>query len=221
MADGTISITAGSGETVDVTDISVSGSTVSRQRVVIAGNADAAGLLELPDHDAADSGPPLKIGGKAQRNSPTAVAASDRVNAWFTREGQLGVVATQEGHAIYSNDATSGGRIVPLTAFSTSALNNTSTAAVAAQASLRCYVMSAVFSLSAWTSGGYATLRDDATDIFPFSTTSPLSVAGMGSVFAIASPGTYLCRTTVNTALNIYYSGNATLKWHVAYYMAP
>ena len=34
-------------------------------------------------HDAADSGNPVKIGGKAASSAPTAVTAADRVNAYF------------------------------------------------------------------------------------------------------------------------------------------
>ena len=221
MADGTIAITAGSGETVDVTDISVGGSTVARQRMVIAGNADAAGLLELPDHDAADSGPPLKIGGRAQRSVPTAVsAAADRVNAWFTREGQLGVVATVEAGTVYSNDATNGGRIATASICNAVALNNSATAVVGAQASLRTYVTSVVFLCSAFTGAGYVTLRNDATDIFPVSMGVVLAL-NLGSYPHVAAPGTFLCRTTANTALNIFCSGNATIKYAISYFVAP
>lgn len=44
---------------------------------------DAEGVA----HDAADSGNPKKIGGKASTTAPTAVSANDRVNAWFTLQG--------------------------------------------------------------------------------------------------------------------------------------
>lgn len=40
-------------------------------------------------HDAADSGNPLKVGGKAETTTPTAVADADRVNAWFDEYGRL------------------------------------------------------------------------------------------------------------------------------------
>lgn len=40
-------------------------------------------------HDAADSGNPLKIGGKARTTTPTAVAANDRVDAFFDEYGRL------------------------------------------------------------------------------------------------------------------------------------
>lgn len=40
-------------------------------------------------HDAADSGSPVKIGGKASATAPAAVTANDRVNASFSLEGRL------------------------------------------------------------------------------------------------------------------------------------
>lgn len=40
-------------------------------------------------HDAADSGNPLKIGGKARTSRPAAVAASDRVDAWLDQYGAV------------------------------------------------------------------------------------------------------------------------------------
>jgi len=39
-------------------------------------------------HDAADSGNPVKIGGKARTANPTAVAANDRVDGWFDVVGR-------------------------------------------------------------------------------------------------------------------------------------
>ncbi len=40
-------------------------------------------------HDAADSGGPIKIGGKAATAEPTAVSAADRVDAYFDANGKL------------------------------------------------------------------------------------------------------------------------------------
>lgn len=40
-------------------------------------------------HDAADSGNPISVGGRASTNAPTAVAVSDRVRAWFDLNGRL------------------------------------------------------------------------------------------------------------------------------------
>lgn len=48
-------------------------------------------------HDAVDTGAPLKIGGKANGGTPTAVADGDRVDAWWTSHGALAVAATSYG----------------------------------------------------------------------------------------------------------------------------
>ncbi len=53
-------------------------------RVSTAGNPLVAGDV---DHDAADAGNPVKIGGKATAGVPTAVTANDRVNAYFDTNG--------------------------------------------------------------------------------------------------------------------------------------
>lgn len=42
-------------------------------------------------HDAADSGNPVKIGGKAASSTPSAVASNDRVNAYWDQNGRLAV----------------------------------------------------------------------------------------------------------------------------------
>lgn len=43
-------------------------------------------------HDAVDSGNPVKVGGKASSSAPTAVAAADRVDAYFDLNGRLVVL---------------------------------------------------------------------------------------------------------------------------------
>lgn len=43
-------------------------------------------------HDAADSGNPIKVGGKAETTLPTAVADGDRVDALFNEYGELAVL---------------------------------------------------------------------------------------------------------------------------------
>lgn len=40
------------------------------------------------EHDGADEGAPLKIGGRAAASAPSAVSAGDRVNAYFDTEGR-------------------------------------------------------------------------------------------------------------------------------------
>lgn len=67
-------------------------------------------------HDAADSGNPVKIGGKAISGSPATVAANDRVNAWFNLLGAQKVVLTDDnGSTVLAStpaDGTSNGLAV-------------------------------------------------------------------------------------------------------------
>jgi hypothetical protein len=56
-----------------------------RLHVVSAAEAAAGDVA----HDAVDSGNPIKVGGKAASAAPTAVAAGDRVNAYFDTAGRL------------------------------------------------------------------------------------------------------------------------------------
>lgn len=55
-------------------------------------------------HDSADSAAPVKIGGKAHSATPTAVAADDRVNAYFDTTGYQHVKVTSSvtgiGHGV-------------------------------------------------------------------------------------------------------------------------
>lgn len=53
---------------------------------------NVAGVGGGTAHDAVDSGNPIKIGGAAATSLPTAVAAGDRVNAWFSLNGALNVI---------------------------------------------------------------------------------------------------------------------------------
>ena len=71
---------------------------------------NSAGLLISgdQDHDAADAGFPLKIGGYAKAAAPTNVSLDgDRVNAWFLLNGAQAVNLTAAG-ALIPGDATNG-----------------------------------------------------------------------------------------------------------------
>lgn len=60
------------------------------------------------DHDAADDGSPVKIGGYAKATAPASVSAdADRVNAWFLLNGAMATVLTAAG-ALIGGDATNG-----------------------------------------------------------------------------------------------------------------
>ena len=60
----------------------------SSARTITSGTIDVLGDTA---HDAVDSGDPVKIGGKAATSTPTAVAAGDRVNAYFDTNGRLAI----------------------------------------------------------------------------------------------------------------------------------
>lgn len=89
--------TAPSGTVIALDDVGG----VLYQRVKVSAGADgsaadvpgdgAAGLAVGGSlaHDAVESGNPLAIGGIARTANPTAVAALDRVRAWFTTLGKL------------------------------------------------------------------------------------------------------------------------------------
>lgn len=63
------------------------------------------------DHDSADDGSPVKIGGYAKAAAPSDVSAdADRVNAWFLRNGAMAVNITAAG-ALIPGDATNGLRV--------------------------------------------------------------------------------------------------------------
>jgi hypothetical protein len=111
MADN-ITISAGSGTTVSTEEVTtLNGGAVSAQHVqrVAAAIRTADGTaVDLPGDsangldvdvtrasisgdvadDAADSGSPLKTGGKARTAERTAVAANDRVDAWYDTAGR-------------------------------------------------------------------------------------------------------------------------------------
>lgn len=59
--------------------------------VALASNQSSIPTAGDIAHDAADSGNPLKIGGKAATSTPAAVADGDRVNAFFDERGRQAV----------------------------------------------------------------------------------------------------------------------------------
>jgi len=77
-----ISIKDGSGASVTVATLESGG--VHTTQHAASGNVA---------HDAADSGNPIKIGGKASSSAPTAVTAADRVDAYFDLNGRQFVTA--------------------------------------------------------------------------------------------------------------------------------
>ncbi len=209
----TVGITEGAGKLVATRTVDGA----HAQKVVIGGAEDGESLIHLPAHDAADAGAPFKIGGRASLALPSAVSADgDRVNARFTREGALAVVSVPVAGQVWVDGT---GLVTTAVSVGTSVLNNASAAVVNAQgAGLRAYVTAVTAFCAAFTGAGYVTLRDNATDVFPVAGLTAVNIGGPGF---IAPPGSYLCRTTANTALNLYFSGNGTVKWAVSYYVAP
>ena len=149
MADSTIAATPGVGLLLDSEKLAVGANPeVHRQRIEIAGAA-ATDIVSPVAHDAVDAGNSLKIGGKASRAVPTEVsAAGDRVDAFYSLNGQQGIIATVEhGFMYWSNAATTGGgRVQVLSA--TGSLTTTGTI-IPAFASRRARILSLVACSSA------------------------------------------------------------------------
>lgn len=72
----------------------------SRQMRTV-GNPAVAGDVA---HDAADSGNPIKVGGKAESTTPSAVADGDRVDGWFDLQGRQAVFGAYSKSAVLAAD---------------------------------------------------------------------------------------------------------------------
>jgi hypothetical protein len=120
MADADVQITAGTGTKIDTRTVGA-GTDEHRQVVVIGDPSTAAAVAPVTAadglsvnlgtnndvqgdvaHDSPDANNPVKVGGKALSAAPTAVAANDRVNAWFDLFGaqMMGVVPHSIGYTI-------------------------------------------------------------------------------------------------------------------------
>lgn len=152
-------------------------------------------------HDAPDAGNPLKIGGYASTNEPTAVAAADRVNAWFDTFGRL---VTVGGHANPETPVT-----VTATASGDTAVIGTPGAGVSLH----------IVKGSVHNAGGTAqTVRlqenGSATDIWE----ADLAPDGGGSLFNFGERGWKL---TANTGLDVNCESAGTIYVNVTeYYIA-
>lgn len=107
----------GASLTVDNAALAVTGGGVEATALRVTIASDSTGVLSVDDnggaltvdnagtfavqssgsvaHDAADSGNPVKVGGKARTTNPTAVADADRVDATFDDLGRQVVVLSQ------------------------------------------------------------------------------------------------------------------------------
>lgn len=132
-------------------------------------------------NDAADSGNPLKIGGKAFSSNPAAVAGNDRVNAQFDLQGRQ-VVAFSIPEALVRG-------------VSTQITGTTDTAVIAAQgAGVRIYLTHFVVFNTDSTVATQVNIKDGSTTIYS------VYVAAQGGQVSVTLP--VPLRLTANTALN-------------------
>ncbi len=119
MADNVL-ITAGAGTTVATDEVNTGAGNAHVQLVKlldgtdggtgrIGGSADGLDVQGGVAHDAADSGDPVKIGGKAATATPAVVSAGDRVNAWFDLYGRLVTVPVHPAPSQVAITATASG----------------------------------------------------------------------------------------------------------------
>jgi hypothetical protein len=112
----------GSDPLIATDEVTYSGDTADVQLVRVVGVTGSEGSKTVVDptlpvsgdvaHDIADSGNPVKIGGKASNAPPADVADGDRVDAWFQRNGAQ-TVALADGAGIEATiDSGSGGLVV-------------------------------------------------------------------------------------------------------------
>jgi hypothetical protein len=207
-----IPITQGSG--VNLSNFALASG--RRRQTVILADADDTGealVAELPAHDSVDRGSPLKIGGRASTVPFSDVAANDRTDAWLTLGGQLGAINTIEPATVYDT----GRRAVQSAGFVTLALNGTSGAIVAATASVKTKVLAINIQCVGFSTVGALALSGSGINFW----IAQLAAPGIGFNTSLV-PGPVLhYATTVNTALSIFFSGNATFNGSVVYYQAP
>lgn len=184
---------------LDTEELTVGANTVHRERVQIAGAAAAEisdvtnstpgasdyGLVTRPlaggdiAHDSADSGNPVKIGGKARTSDPSAVANDDRVNALLDKIGRQ-VVA----HALPENLLDGIGN----------ATNTSDTEVIAAQgAGVRIYV-TALIILNTSATDTHVIIKDGSTEKMRV----PAPADNAGAIVPLPTP----LQLTANTALN-------------------
>jgi len=207
-----IPITQGSG--VNLSNFALASG--RRRQTVIVADADDAGealLVELPAHDAADRGSSLKIGGRASAAVFADVNSADRTDAWFSLGGQLGAISTKEPATVYD-----GGRRAIVTTNSSGGLASTAFEVAPATAGMRNKVLSVNVICAAFTTAGSVYLRNGADSATLFWITR---VTTVGQNYFFNLGGHIITQTTVNSALQIYFDGNANFGVSVIYYQAP
>lgn len=178
---------------------------------VALGDCDAAGqdlLVELPAHDDADRGSPLKIGGRASAAPFTAAAANDRVDAWFTLQGQQGVVAMKDASYIYDQ----GRRAVGAQIFN---VGTSTVSLIGAAAGLRTMVLSAHLACSSFSTPGVVQIQCAGTTLLVW------YISGLGN-YPFPATGFVILGTSVNAALD-WIAGPAGFagSLHLTWYQCP
>ena len=151
-------------------------------------------------HDSVDSGQPTKIGGKAVSGRPTAVSASDRVDAYYDLHGSQMVRTANQ----YQDNG--------FTVNHVPAANNRATKNQVAAGSGLCNVCTGIY--ATWSADGtaptaaqrYVYLRDGASDSGTILWAGTLSLpATAGASTGIAVSGLWI-KGTANTSLTLEFS---------------
>jgi len=184
------------------------------RETVIIGDSDTSGEalhVELPAHDDADRGSPLKIGGKASTSAPTAVGEQDRTDAWYAPNGQMRVVATAEPAIVYDV----GRQVVLSIGGAGLALNNTSAIIIPAGASLLTKLLALYVSSTTFTTAGSLGLVGGATQ-FWFA-----RVTAANQNFNVPPGRTVQYVSGTSAALSLKFTGNGAFDWTAVYYRSP
>ena len=202
IGDVTINNAAGA-SAVNIQD---GGNTITVDGTVTAAQATAANLnaqvVGNVANDAADSGNPVKVGGKANLNEPTAVGDADRVDAWMDRHGRLVVL---------------GGHANPETPVNVTATASGDTAVIAAPgAGVSLHICKGSVHNSGSTPIQVALQANgSATDVWA----AELASDGGGSLFDFGSRGWKLA---ANTGLDVNLGAAGTVEVNITeYYIAP
>lgn len=188
----------------------IGGGTAQRQTVII-GDADKSGeadLLELPAHGENDRGNPVKIGGRVSAAPFADVADGKRTDAWFSTNGQLGVMNVVEPTVVYDSARRSVQQFFVF-------YNPLTTATLIPGAA---GLQTKVLGITATANGaapGQLSLTDGTTTLLMID-----NFNGIGSRRVGYGPF-LICQTPVNTPLVITWSGAANQFWvSLNYYQA-
>jgi hypothetical protein len=186
-----------------------------RRQTVIVGDAESASgeqsLLELPPNDETDRGSPVKIGGFAAATAPFVVDEADRVDAWFSLEGQQLVVATIEPAYVWD----AGRKLIQHAAFAGLTINSGTGQVIAASPTLKTKVLGVNVQCVTFTTAGSLALHGSGTAIW----VAQITAANQNFAIPLGSLAYY--STTVNTALSLHFTGNCAFNGSVIYYQAP